>query len=145
MKLIGKKVPERNIIGKVTMFPITPAVSGFLVTVPTSMPREANSIGPKMRKGMSQTVKVMFAPKARVPTTTMNTKDIDDSTMYHIILEVNHSIFVSGVSDSCLNSFVFLYSEEMLTSENIGLTSIEKPMRPGTRKSMYLFCEPTVD
>ena len=34
-----------------------------------------------------------------------------------------------------------MYSEEMLTSENIGLASIEKPIKPGIRKSMYLFVE----
>ena len=54
MLLIGKKVPARNIIGKVTMLPMTPAVSGFLVTVPTSIPSAAKSIGPKIRKGSSQ-------------------------------------------------------------------------------------------
>jgi hypothetical protein len=56
--LIGKKVPERNIIGKVTTFPITPAVSGFFVTVPTSIPKDAKSIGPNTKNGMSQTVRV---------------------------------------------------------------------------------------
>ncbi len=59
MMLMGKNVPERNIIGKVTMLPITPAVSGFFVTVPTSMPNAANSVGPRIRKGISQTVNVM--------------------------------------------------------------------------------------
>ena len=54
--------------------------------------------------------------------------------MYHITLEVSHSIFVSGVSDSCLKIFVFLYSEDMLTIENIGLTSMAKPIKPGTKK-----------
>jgi hypothetical protein len=54
MALIGKKVPARNIMGKVTMLPTTPAVSGFFVTVPTSMPSAAKSIGPKIRKGNSQ-------------------------------------------------------------------------------------------
>ena len=43
-------------------------------------------------------------------------------------------------SDICLISFVFLYSEVMLTMENMGLTSMEKPISPGTRKSMYLVC-----
>jgi len=28
----------------------------------------------------------------------------------------------------------------MLTSENIGLTNIENPIRPGMRKSMYFVC-----
>ena len=68
MMLMGKNVPERNIMGKVTMLPMTPAVSGFFVTVPTSMPSEANSIGPKIRKGINQTVKVTCAPKAKMPT-----------------------------------------------------------------------------
>ena len=57
-----------------------------------------------------------------------------------MIFEMSHSIFVSGVSDSCLKSFVLLYSEEMLTSENIGLTSMEKPTEPGIRKSTYFVC-----
>ena len=57
-----------------------------------------------------------------------------------IIFDASHSIFVSGVSESCLNSFVFLYSEEMLTSENIGLVRIENPIKPGMRKSMYFVC-----
>ena len=52
----------------------------------------------------------------------------------------SHSIFVSGVRESCLKSFVFLYSEEMLTKENIGLVSIEKPIKPGIMKSMYFVC-----
>ena len=64
MMLIGKNVPERNIIGKVTMLPITPAVSGFLVTVPTNMPSDAKSIGPKMRKGISQAVNVTLCAES---------------------------------------------------------------------------------
>ena len=59
---------ERNIIGKVTMLPMTPAVSGFLVTVPTSIPSAANSMGPKIRKGISQSVNATCAPKAKIPT-----------------------------------------------------------------------------
>jgi hypothetical protein len=60
MMLMGRNVPARNIIGNVTMFPITPAVSGFLVTVPTSIPKEAKSVEPRTRKGTSQTVNVML-------------------------------------------------------------------------------------
>ena len=63
MMLMGKNVPERNIIGNVTTFPITPAVSGFFVMVPTSMPNEQNIIGPRIRKGISQTVNVMLRAK----------------------------------------------------------------------------------
>ena len=133
-------MPERNIIGNVTMLPITPAVSGLFVTVPTSIPRAAKSIGPKIRKGISPTDKVTCAPKAKTPTPTINRKPAIVKTMYHRTFELSHSIFVSGVSDSCLNSFVFLYSEEMLTNENIGLVSIENPIKPGIRKSMYFVC-----
>ena len=138
--LMGKNVPERNIIGKVTMFPIIPAVSGFLVTIPTSMPNDAKSIGPKIRKGISQIVSVICAPKAQMPTTTMSRKQNVDKVMYQITLDANHSILVRGVKLSCLKSFVFLYSEDILTRENIGLMSIEKPMSPGIRKSMYVVC-----
>src|SRR3989304_8227166 len=140
MMLMGKNVPERNIIGKVTMFPIMPAVSMLLVTVPTSMPSEAKSIGPKTKKGMSHNVKLTFAPYAKTPTATISRKETADRKMYQITLDISHSIFVRGVRESCLNSFIFLYSEDMLTSENMGLTRMENPMRPGIRKSMYLVC-----
>src|SRR5271157_373262 len=108
MMLIGKKVPERNIIGNVTMLPMTPAVSGFLVTVPTSMPSEAKSVGPISRKGMSQGVNAMFAPYTNIPTTTISMKLMTVKTMYQSIFEASHSNFVKGVRDSCLNSLVFL-------------------------------------
>ena len=140
MLLIGKNVPARNIMGNVTMLPMTPAVSGFFVTVPTNMPSAAKSIGPKTKKGINQGVIATCAPKAKIPTPTINKKPAIVKTMYHIILEISHSIFVSGVRESCLNSFVFLYSEEMLTKENIGLVSIEKPIKPGIKKSMYFVC-----
>src|SRR5664280_1916002 len=140
MLLMGKKVPARNIMGNVTMLPMTPAVSGFFVTVPTSIPSAAKSIGPRMRKGINQGVIATCAPKANMPTPTISKKPAIVKTMYQMTLDASHSIFVSGVSESCLNSFVFLYSEEMLTSENIGLVSIEKPIKPGIKKSMYFVC-----
>ena len=46
---LGKKVPARNIIGKVIMFPIIPAVSGFLVIVPTIIPNEEKSIDARVK------------------------------------------------------------------------------------------------
>src|SRR4030067_3251352 len=131
MRLIGKNVPERNIIGKVMTCPTTLAVSVLLVTVPTSMPTEEKSIGPRTRNSMSHSDSAMCAPKARTPTTTISKKESTDSSMYQSTLEASHSILVRGVKDNCLNSFTFLYSEDMFTSENIGLTSMEKPTRPG--------------
>jgi hypothetical protein len=104
------------------------------------MPNEEKSIGPRIRKGISQIVSVMCAPKAKIPTTTMSKKLNVDKVIYQITLDANHSILVRGVKLSCLKSFVFLYSEDILTRENIGLTSIEKPMSPGIRKSTYLLC-----
>ena len=95
--LMGKNVPARNIIGNVTMFPIIPAVSGFLVTVPTSMPNEEKSVGPKIRKGISQIVNVMCASKAKIPTTAMRRKLKTVKVMYQITLDANHSILVRGV------------------------------------------------
>ncbi len=55
---MGKNVPARNIIGKVMTCPTRLAVSVLLVTVPTSMPNEEKSIGPRTRNGMSQSVSV---------------------------------------------------------------------------------------
>jgi len=127
-------------MGNVTMLPMTPAVSGFLVTVPTNIPSAAKSIGPKIRNGSNQGVNITCAPNAKIPTPTISKKPAIVKTIYHIILDASHSIFVSGVSESCLNSFDFLYSEEMLTKENIGLVSIEKPIKPGIMKSMYFVC-----
>lgn len=138
MTLIGKNVPDKNIIGKVITFPITLAVSTLFVNVPTNMPNEAKSIGPRTRNGISQTVNMMLAPKTKIPTATISRKEIVDRHMYHKTLDASHSSLVSGVKDNCLNNFVFLYSEDMLTRENMGLTSMEKPTSPGTRKSMYL-------
>src|SRR4030067_1241135 len=137
MMLRGKNVPDRNIIGKVIMLPMTLAVSTLFVMVPTSMPREQNIIGPRIKNGMSQTVRVMLAWNTKIPTATMSKKEIVDKMMYHITFEASHSNFVSGVKDSCLKSLFFLYSAEMLTIENIGLTSIENPIKPGIRKSTY--------
>ena len=133
-------MPARNIIGKVIMFPIIPAVSGFLVIVPTSIPSEAKSIGPKIRKGISQKVNSIWASKTKIPVKAINRKLATVNVMYHIIFDINHSILVSGVKLNCLKSFVFLYSDEILTRENIGLTSIEKPINPGIRKSTYFVC-----
>lgn len=79
--LIGKNVPAKNIIGKVTMLPMTPAVSGFLATEPTSIPSEANSVGPKIRKGISHGDSVMCAPKANTPTATISRKPAVDNAM----------------------------------------------------------------
>ena len=137
MRLMGKNVPDKNIIGNVIMLPTTLAVSTLFVTVPTSMPSEQKSIGPRMKKGISQIVRVMFAPNTKTPTATMSKKEITDRKMYQRTLDASHSNLVSGVKDNCLNSLFFLYSEEMLTIENMGLISMEKPMSPGTRKSMY--------
>ena len=134
---MGKNVPLRNIIGKVTIFPIIPAVSGFLVIVPTNMPSDAKSIGPKIRKGISQIFSVICAPKAKIPTATISRKLRVDNAIYQITLDANHSILVSGVRLNCLKSFVFLYSDEIFTRENMGLINIEKPIRPGIRKSTY--------
>jgi hypothetical protein len=135
---MGKNVPARNIIGKVMTCPTTLAVSVLLVTVPTSMPIEEKSIGPRTRNGMSHSVNVMCAPKAKTPTAAISKKESTDKNMYQRTFEDSHSILVIGVKDNCLNNFVFLYSDDMFTRENIGLTSIEKPMRPGIRKSTYL-------
>ena len=63
MRLTEKKVPARNIIGKVIRLLITAAVSDVLVTVPTSMPRDAKSAGPRIRNGNIQIVRVILAPK----------------------------------------------------------------------------------
>ena len=63
-----------------------------------------------------------------------------ESVMYQMTLLASHSILCSGVSESCLNSLVFLYSLVMLTMANMGLTRIENPIRPGIKKSMYLVC-----
>ena len=79
--LIGKNVPDKNIIGNVIMLPITLAVSTLFVMVPTSMPREQNIIGPRMKKGTSQTVRVMLAWNNKIPTATMSKKDTTDKTM----------------------------------------------------------------
>src|SRR6266571_328893 len=115
IRLTGKKVPERNIIGKVIRFPTTAADSTLLLTIPTSIPRDTKNSGP------------------------ITKKEIIPRTTYQIIFEVNHSVLVSGVKDSCLNSLVFLYSLLMLTRLNIGLVSTENPISPGMRKSMYLY------
>src|SRR3989304_2762958 len=123
--LMGKKVPERNIIGNVIMLPKTLALSMLFAKVPTNMPSEQNIIGPKIKNGISQTVSVMCAPNTKVPTATMSRKDITDKMTYHITLDDNHSSLESGVKDNCLNSLLFLYSEDMLTIENMGLTRME--------------------
>jgi hypothetical protein len=73
--LIGKNVPDKNIIGNVIMLPSTLAVSTLFVIVPTSIPIEQNIIGPKMKNGISQTVSVMCAPNKKIPTATMSRKD----------------------------------------------------------------------
>jgi hypothetical protein len=137
---MGKNVPERNIMGKLMTFPITLAVSGFFVNVPTSMPIEEKSIGPRIKKGISHTVSVMLAFQTKIPTETMSKKLSVERKMYQSTFEASHSILVSGVKDNCLNSFDFLYSELMLTSENMGLINTENPMSPGIRKSTYLVC-----
>jgi hypothetical protein len=145
MRLMGKKVPDKNIIGNVIMLPTTLAVSVLFVTVPTSIPSEQNIIGPRIKNGMSQTIRVMSvrmmcASNTKIPTAAMSKKEITDKKMYHNTFDANHSSLVSGVKDNCLNSLFFLYSEEMFTIENIGLISIENPMSPGTRKSMSFGC-----
>ena len=63
----------------------------------------------------------------------MRKKETNVRPMYQIILETSHSVFVSGVRESCLKILSRLYWELMLTRANIGLVSTEKPMRPGTR------------
>src|SRR5712692_3540569 len=136
--LTGKKVPDRNIIGNVIRFPTTAADSTLFVTVPTSIPRETKKSGPITRNGRIKADIPMWAPKSPIPTTVISKNERIERMVYHMILEVSHSPFVNGVSDSCLNSFLFLYSEDMLTRENIGLVSTVNPTRPGTRKSMYL-------
>jgi len=127
MRLMGKKVPDKNIIGNVIMLPTTLAVSVLFVTVPTSIPSEQNIIGPRIKNGMSQTIRVMSvrmmcASNTKIPTAAMSKKEITDKKMYHNTFDANHSSLVSGVKDNCLNSLFFLYSEEMFTIENIGIT-----------------------
>src|SRR3974377_969077 len=132
----GKKVPERNIMGNVMMSPPTPADSTLFVTVPTSIPRETKNRGPIIRKGITAALIETCAEKKSLPNKVIKKNEMMERTTYQITLEVSHSPFVSGVKDSCLKNFDFLYSEEMLTMENIGLVRIEKPTRPGIRKSM---------
>jgi len=47
---MGKSVPTKYIIGNVTMFPIPFSISGFFVTVPTTVPNESKSVGFNRRK-----------------------------------------------------------------------------------------------
>ncbi len=81
MMAIGKKVPDKNIMGKVIMFPTILAVSGVFDTVPTSMPKEQKSSGPSTRNGISHSVNVMFAPNTKMPTPAISRKETDERTM----------------------------------------------------------------
>src|SRR5579872_4144717 len=121
MRLIGKKVPERNIMGKVMMFPMTPADSTLFVTIPTSIPRETKKSGPTIKNGMIAAERPTWAWNAAVPKAYIKTNEMIEIAMYQMTLETSHSPFVSGVSDNCLKNFDFLYSDEMFTIENMGL------------------------
>ena len=63
----------------------------------------------------------------------MNTNEIIPRTIYQIIFEDNHSVLVRGVSDNCLNSFVFCHEtylkENQLNARGLGTpdTTIEDP------------------
>ena len=59
MILIGKKVPERNIIGKVITFATTLSVSTLFATVPTSILREEKNMGPKIRVNYPKKVRAL--------------------------------------------------------------------------------------
>ncbi len=76
MVLTGKNVPERNIMGNVMRLPTTAADSTLVETVPTSIPRETNMNGPSRRNGMTHGVKVMCAPKAKMPNADIRRNEI---------------------------------------------------------------------
>src|SRR5205809_5289447 len=139
IKLTGKKVPERNIIGNVIRFPTTAADSTLLLTIPTSIPSDTKNSGPITRNGIIIKAQSRCAPKSATPTWVIRKKEITPSTTYQITFEVSHSVLVRGVRDNCLNSFVFLYSLLILTRLNIGLVRTENHTSPGARKSMYLY------
>src|SRR5918911_1372241 len=138
MERIGKKVPDKNIIGKIMTCAMILEFSTFFATIPMTIPNEAKNMGPRIRNGMSQNDKKTCAPKPNVPTPTISTKEITLRKIYQSIFEISHSPLERGVSESCLKILSFLYNEDTLTSENIGLVRMENPMRPGTKKSMYV-------
>src|SRR5450759_3204548 len=133
MVATGKNVPERNIIGKVTRFPTTAADSTLFETVPTSIPSETKRNGPSSRNGTISREKVMWAPSKPTPRAVIRKKEIIVRRTYHLSLESSYSVFVRGVSESCLKTLSRLYWELMFTRANIGLVRTEKPTRPGTR------------
>src|SRR6266516_2765720 len=139
IRLTGKKVPERNIIGNVIRLPTTAADSTLLLIIPTSIPRDTKNSGPITKNGSIINLYSRCAPKSAAPTWVIRKNEIIPRTTYQITFEVSHSVLVRGVRDSCLNSFVFLYSLLMLTRLNIGLVRTETPTSPGMRKSMYLY------
>jgi len=106
------------------------AVSTLFATIPMTIPREAKNMGPRIRKGMSHADKEICAPKPNIPTPTIRTKEITPRKIYQSIFETSHSPLDKGVSESCLKSLSFLYNEEILTSENIGLIRMDNPIRP---------------
>src|SRR6266567_1620373 len=108
IRLTGKKVPDRNIIGKVIRLPTTAADSTLLLTVPTSIPRETKNKGPNTRNGRIRRETAMWAPNRYVPTVVIRRKERIDRNVYQNIFEVNHSVFVNGVRDNCLKNLDFL-------------------------------------
>src|SRR5919205_2256528 len=113
-------------------------VSTLFATIPMTIPSEAKNMGPRIRNGMIQTDKKTCAPKPNAPTPTISTKEITPRKIYQSTFDTSHSPLDRGVSESCLKSLSFLYNEDMLTSENIGLVRMENPIKPGIKKSMYV-------